>query len=154
MKTTASNGVSLLAVGAILLITAFVTVAACPDEPKAKAQGGKPENQQLIESLKGPDLFHAHCSPCHGSDGKGGGPVASVLNSAVPDLTTIQKRNGGTFPEQHVRKVILGDDAVVAHGSREMPIWGPIFHQVERDRDYGHVRTKNLIEYLKSIQEK
>ena len=80
--------------------------------------------------------------------------MASVLNSAVPDLTTIQKRNGGTFPEQRVRKVILGDDAVVAHGSREMPIWGPIFHQVERDRDYGNVRIKNLIEYLKSIQEK
>jgi len=154
MKTTATNGVSLLAIGAILLITALVAVAARPDDPKAKAQADKAQNEQLIQSLKGPDLFRAHCSPCHGSDGKGGGPVASVLNSTVPDLTTMQKRNGGTFPEQHVRKVILGDDAVVAHGSREMPIWGPIFHQVERDRDYGNVRIKNLIEYLKSIQEK
>ena len=80
--------------------------------------------------------------------------MASVLNSTVPDLTTIQKRNGGIFPDRHVRKVILGDDAVAAHGSREMPIWGPIFHQVEQDRDYGNVRIKNLIEYLKSIQEK
>jgi mono/diheme cytochrome c family protein len=152
MKTSASNGISLLTIGAILVITAFVTVAARPDDPKAKA--GSPQNERLIESLKGPDLFRAHCSPCHGSDGKGGGPVASVLNSAVPDLTKIQKRNGGIFPEQRVRKVILGDDVVVAHGSREMPIWGPIFHQVEQDRDYGNVRIKNLIEYLKSIQEK
>jgi mono/diheme cytochrome c family protein len=154
MKTSASNGTSLLTIGAILLITAFVTVAARPDDPKAKAQAGNPQNERLIESLKGPDLFRAHCSPCHGADGKGGGPVASVLNSAVPDLTKIQKRNGGIFPEQRVRKVILGDDVMVAHGSREMPIWGPIFHQVEQDRDYGNVRVKNLIEYLKSIQEK
>jgi hypothetical protein len=80
--------------------------------------------------------------------------VAAVLNSPVPDLTTIQKRNGGIFPERQVRKLILGDDAVIAHGSREMPIWGPIFHQVEEDRDYGNIRIKNLIEYLKSIQQK
>jgi mono/diheme cytochrome c family protein len=154
MKTSGTKGVSLLALAAVPLLAALATVAAKPEDPKPKAQAGKAEHEQLIESLKGPELFRAHCSPCHGSDGKGGGPVAAVLNSTVPDLTTIQKRNGGTFPEEHVRKVILGDDAVVAHGSREMPIWGPIFHQVERDRDYGHVRTKNLVEYLKSIQEK
>jgi len=154
MKTFRTKGVFLPAIAAILLLAAFATGAARSDDPKARPQAGKAENERLIESLKGPELFRAHCSPCHGSDGKGGGPVASVLNSTVPDLTTIQKRNGGIFPEERVRKVILGDDAMVAHGSREMPIWGPIFHQVERDRDYGNVRMKNLIEYLKSIQEK
>jgi len=146
-------GASLLAIGAILL-SASLTTTARPDDPKPKAQQGKAENERLIGSLKGMDLFHAHCSPCHGSGGKGDGPVASVLNSKVPDLTTIQKRNGGVFPEQRVRKTILGDDAVPAHGSREMPVWGPIFHQVEQDRDYGHVRMKNLVDYLRSIQEK
>jgi hypothetical protein len=35
-----------------------------------------------------------------------------------------------------------------------MPIWGPIFHQIENDRDYGNIRLKNLTDYLRSIQQK
>jgi len=33
-----------------------------------------------------------------------------------------------------------------------MPIWGPIFHQIEEDVDRGHVRIENLVKYLESIQ--
>jgi mono/diheme cytochrome c family protein len=33
-----------------------------------------------------------------------------------------------------------------------MPIWGPIFHQVEADMDWGNVRLENLVNYLESIQ--
>ena len=153
MKRVRACRYSFLAIAAVL-IPAFLAVSVRPDDANGKTQTGKADNQQLIESLKGPELFQAHCAPCHGDDGKGNGPVASALNTPVPDLTTIAKRNGGIFPESHVRSMILGDDVLKAHGSREMPIWGPIFHQVERDRDYGHVRTKNLLEYLKSIQQK
>lgn len=151
MKRFLAYRFSFLAIAAVLL-PALLAVSVRPDDAKGKTQTGNAENQQLIESLKGPELFRAHCAPCHGYDGKGNGPVASVLNTPVPDLTTIAKRNGGIFPENRVRSMILGDDVLKAHGSREMPIWGPIFHQVERDRDYGNVRTKNLLEYLKSIQ--
>jgi hypothetical protein len=51
-----------------------------------------------------------------------------------------------------VGKIIVGDDLVLAHGSREMPIWGPIFHQVERDQDLGNVRLQNIVKYVESIQ--
>jgi len=51
-----------------------------------------------------------------------------------------------------IRETILGEQVVVAHGSREMPIWGPIFHQVEGDMDWGNVRLENLVKYLESIQ--
>jgi hypothetical protein len=74
------------------------------------------------------------------------------LKAKVPDLTLLAKRNGGQFPEPRVRKVILGDDVVASHGSREMPIWGPIFHQIEEDVDRGNVRVENLVKYLESIQ--
>jgi mono/diheme cytochrome c family protein len=154
MKTARTCRFSFLLITAMLLLPAFLVVALRSDDAKGKSQTGKAESQQLIESLKGPDLFRAHCAPCHGYDGKGNGPVASVLNTPVPDLTRIAKRNGGIFPEDRVRTIIMGDDVVKAHGSREMPIWGPIFHQIERDRDYGNVRIKNLLEYLKTIQEK
>ena len=109
---------------------------------------------QLIYSLKGPDLFRSYCASCHGRDGKGDGPVAAALNSKIPDLTTIAQRRGGIFPEKWVRELISGNESVLAHGTRDMPIWGPIFHQVENDHDYGEVRLRNLSDYLRSIQQK
>ena len=41
-----------------------------------------------------------------------------------------------------------------AHGDREMPIWGPIFHEVESDQDWGEVRVDAITKYLESIQQK
>jgi hypothetical protein len=35
-----------------------------------------------------------------------------------------------------------------------MPVWGPIFHQIEEDQDFGNVRLRNLIKYLETIQQK
>jgi mono/diheme cytochrome c family protein len=121
---------------------------------RAKSQQ-TPEDQQfpqLIRSVAGPDLFRAYCASCHGSDAKGHGPAAVALRSKVPDLTALVASNNGQFPEALVRGTILGDDVVAAHGSRAMPIWGPIFHQVEEDVDKGNVRVENLIKYLESIQ--
>jgi mono/diheme cytochrome c family protein len=106
----------------------------------------------LIRSIKGPDLFQAYCASCHGLDAKGGGPLASSLKSKVPDLTLLQRSNQGKFPEARVRQIILGSDVMAAHGSRQMPIWGPIFHQVEGDMDWGNARLDNLIKYLESVQ--
>jgi len=110
-------------------------------------------NQTLIYALNGPDLFRHHCAPCHGVDAKGDGPAAKSLRVRPPDLRLIAKRNSGKFPTERVRKMII-DDVPPAHGSREMPVWGPIFHQVEEDRDYGAIRVENLLKYLESIQEK
>ena len=106
----------------------------------------------LIRSTKGPDLFRAYCASCHGIDAKGHGPAAVALKRKVPDLTVLAKNNRNQFPEQRVRKVIMGEDVIAAHGSREMPVWGPIFHQIEEDVDRGNVRLDNLVKYLESIQ--
>lgn len=132
---------------------ALFAVVAKPQEPPPKNETS-PNYTHLIPSLNGADLFHAYCAPCHGNDGAGNGPVAPALITKLPDLTTLAKRNGGMFPRERVQRMIAGDDLVVAHGSREMPIWGPIFHQIEADRDYGHVRMTNLTKYLQSIQQK
>ena len=105
----------------------------------------------LIQSVKGPDLFRAYCAPCHG-DGRTPGPVASSLKTRVPDLTLLRRNHAGQFPDARVRQTILGDNVISAHGTREMPIWGPVFHQVEGDMDWGNVRVENLLKYLQSIQ--
>jgi len=108
--------------------------------------------QSLIYSIKGPDLYRAYCASCHGLTGRGDGPAAPALKAKVPDLTLLARNNGGVFPSARVRKMISGDEVLASHGSREMPIWGPIFHQVEEDRDFGAVRLENLLKYLESIQ--
>ena len=117
-----------------------------------KAPDAREQSTQLIQSVKGSDLFQAYCASCHGIDAKGRGPVAPALKARVPDLTLLSRRNRGRFPEAHVREAISGGQIVAAHGSREMPIWGPIFHQVEGDQDWGNVRLENLVKYLASIQ--
>jgi mono/diheme cytochrome c family protein len=134
-------------------LTGMAVAVAAGQEGRTKPQPDQ-KNKPLIASVQGPDLFRAYCAPCHGDDGKGNGPVAPALNAKPADLTTIAQRNGGVFPSKRVRDIISGDDVIVAHGSREMPVWGPIFHQIEWDRDLGDVRLRNIVKYLESIQGK
>ena len=142
-----------------LLITASASVA-LGTGPRAQtvSQTIRPPNvdnqQTLIRSVEGADLYRAYCASCHGKSGKGDGPVAPALKATVPDLTVIASNNGGNFPRARVRRIIMGEGMIVSHGSREMPVWGPIFHQVEADVDRGPVRIENLLKYLDSIQER
>jgi len=128
----------------------LVSIAMCAQVPPKTEE----QLQTLIYSVKGPDLFRAHCAACHGQDARGHGPLASALKSEVPDLTVLAKKNKGEFPAAVVRKIVMGEDVLASHGSREMPIWGPIFHQIESDQDWGTVRIENLLKYLQSIQQK
>ncbi|HYX69923.1 MAG TPA: cytochrome c [Terriglobales bacterium] len=106
--------------------------------------------------VAGATIFQSYCASCHGTDGRGKGPVAGALRHAVPDLTTLAQRNGGKFPAAQVKNVILfGEDKrIAAHGSKEMPIWGPTFHEIEFDQDLGNVRLENVTRYIESIQRK
>jgi mono/diheme cytochrome c family protein len=107
---------------------------------------------RLIQSVEGRDLFRAYCAPCHGPDADGRGIIAPALKASVPDLRQLTKRNQGQFPEKRIRGVLNGDVSLVSHGSQEMPVWGPLFHQIENDMDWGNVRVANLVKYLQSIQ--
>jgi mono/diheme cytochrome c family protein len=150
MKSSKASLVFIALQAAVLLAGLFAAASTAPDD-KAKKKTDD-QTVRLIHSLNGPDLYRSYCASCHGTEGKGDGPVAPALNSKVPDLTTIAQRNGGVFPATQVNKIISGDQIILAHGTREMPVWGPIFHQVQEDRDYGEVRLQNLTNYLKSVQ--
>jgi mono/diheme cytochrome c family protein len=131
---------------------ALLCVALSAGQQNQTAPSAERPPAQLIHSIKGPDLFRAYCAPCHGQDAMGAGPAAPALKTKVPNLTLLARNNGGQFPVAHVRESIMGEQVVVAHGSREMPVWGPVFHQVEGDMDWGNVRLENLVKYLESIQ--
>jgi mono/diheme cytochrome c family protein len=133
----------------LLLVVLTFAVAGVSKQPQPTTEE---QFTPLINSVKGPDLFQAYCASCHGLDAKGTGPAARALKSEVPDLTVLTRNNRGQFPTLRVRQMIMGDQVVAAHGSREMPIWGPIFHQIEEDQDFGNVRLANLVKYLESIQ--
>ncbi|HUJ93980.1 MAG TPA: c-type cytochrome [Terriglobales bacterium] len=105
--------------------------------------------------LDGAQIYLNHCAACHGNDARGHGPATVSLKHKVPDLTSIAQRNGGTFPYNRVKAVIAGtDEPPTAHGSREMPIWGPVFHDFEWDQDLGEVRLQNITDYVESLQRK
>lgn len=123
----------------------------------AAAQDGKPtrhgSDPTLIASIRGDNLYKSYCASCHGDDGKGKGPMSAWLKTQTPDLTRIAARNGGSFPLARVGRIISGEEGLPSgHGTRAMPIWGPVFSQVTRDQDLGRVRIDNLARYLRDIQ--
>jgi mono/diheme cytochrome c family protein len=137
---------------AALIAIVVVTVAGA-----ALLQGRAPaaQEQSLIVSIQGDKLYNAYCASCHGADAKGKGPMAAWLKVPPADLTRIAARNGGNFPLERVGRIISGEEVLPSgHGTRPMPVWGPVFSQVTRDQDLGRVRIDNLARYLRDIQSK
>jgi mono/diheme cytochrome c family protein len=138
--------------GVRIVAGAFLTLAVVAAQ---KRELETPQEKQLSASFRGPELFKAYCATCHGKDGKGRGPIAASLRIAPADLTRITARYGGTFPFLQVQKIISGEQQTPAtHGTREMPVWGPIFSEISWDQDLGRVRIYNLAKYLEAIQAK
>jgi len=124
----------------------------------AAGAGGQRSTADISPSLANPSLVGAdtyafYCAPCHGKDGKGRGPVAEALKALPSDLTKLSARNGGTFPKDRVRAfVTTGERAIPAHGSTEMPVWGPTFRALDPNDKVVSVRIFNVVAYLESIQ--
>jgi hypothetical protein len=152
---------------AVALMVASVVIGLTPSSWAEEVDAGKAE-------------YLKSCAPCHGTDGKGTGPLSSRLKTKPADLTTFAKKNNGVFPLSAVYEAIDGRNAIGSHDSREMPIWGcrhtpsPISPTkgVERkvykepDRYESHLdlscdpediignRILSVVEYLRRIQEK
>lgn len=103
----------------------------------------------------GKQTFREHCTACHGADGRGDGPAASVLKTPPADLRTLAIRHDDKFPEEYVTRVVRFGEPIPGHGSSEMPIWGPLFGMHENGNEVGVRRhIKDLCNYLASIQDK
>jgi len=103
--------------------------------------------------ISGEASFKAYCTVCHGAAAKGNGPAAPALKVPPADLTQIAKKNSGKFPALQVKMSLTGDTVVAAHGTRDMPMWGPVFRSVENS-SVVELRLRNLVDYLEKIQEK
>jgi mono/diheme cytochrome c family protein len=140
-----SRGLRLALLGA----AAFVLTLAMPAlaQQKVKREPIKP-----INDVSGAATFNAYCTVCHGTSGRGDGPAAKALTKPPADLTEIAKRNGGKFPATAVRMTIIGENTMPAHGSRDMPMWGPVFRST--DGSIVELRLRNVITYLERMQAK
>lgn len=101
--------------------------------------------------------YQLYCASCHGVMGRGDGPVADALMRQPSDLTTLSQRNEGIYPRTQVAFIIDGRGDILAHGPREMPVWGEFFGQ----DDYGNAtpagareRIEALTDYLEFLQRK
>jgi mono/diheme cytochrome c family protein len=114
--------------------------------------------QEEVVLKNGQQEYQAYCATCHGAQGKGDGPMSTILTVVPADLTQIRKKNNGEFPFWRVYKIIDGRDMVRGHGARGMPVWGAYFLSEEGggylDEDRVIGRVLGLVYYLQSIQEK
>lgn len=106
-------------------------------------------------SVSGEQTFVTHCASCHGATGAGDGPVAATLSVPVPDLRGLCASAGGVFPEDRVASYIDGRALPVAHGTRNMPVWGPVFattHELLREAPSSDKRIDSVISHLLELQ--
>jgi mono/diheme cytochrome c family protein len=137
------------------LLAALMLVASLLSLRAAQTSGRK-HSDLVISSMAGRDLFEFYCSSCHGRDGKGGGHAAPALKVPPPDLTTLAQRNHGTFPTARVEAFVRGEErlSTPAHGSSDMPVWGPIFKALDNRDEINAARIENIVRYIESIQAK
>jgi len=109
-----------------------------------------------VEPISGKQLYVSYCAMCHGADARGGGPFSPQLKVWPPDLTQLAKKNDGTYPAMRVSEMIDGEfSKAQAHGSREMPIWGPVFRSMAHGHsDSAQLRISSVVKYLESLQQK
>ncbi len=106
-------------------------------------------------AANGQQMYESYCASCHGKAGKGDGPAASALKTAPTDQTVLAKNNKGQFPALHVFHTINGEEGIAAHGSKDMPVWGPPLRSTGGDRRAEvRMRTNILTCYVESLQVK
>ena len=134
------------------LVMALLTGLACQAQAQVKPTIERAPAKST-DASSGSEMFTTYCAVCHGPDGKGTGPAATALKKQPANLTQLSKKNAGKFPALAVANVIKGSDVVASHGSRDMPIWGKIFWDMDGEK-VANLRIHNLTEFVQSLQEK
>lgn len=126
------------------------------------AQQATPEKKPTItradaaptKTLEGRDTYDSYCAVCHGKDGKGNGPAAKALKAPLSDITNLAAKHNGTFPRKQIEEMISGVNRPEAHGTQDMPMWGPVFKSVSGGDEFATLRMHNLLDFLEKMQVK
>jgi mono/diheme cytochrome c family protein len=110
---------------------------------------------ERVSPTDGKLMYSSYCAPCHGTDGRGNGPVAGALKAQPTDLTMLAKAHNGKYPDSHVLSVLQFGSTLPAHGSAQMPVWGPLLGKIDNVRTQDtQLRIMNLSHYLHTLQVK
>ena len=144
----------------LILVFPALIILACTVAAQDQTQDQTKKTIQHVtvkptSPASGKEMYTSYCAVCHGTDGKGGGPAASALKTPPADLTMLSKNNGGKFPAMKVTSTLGGTSDLPAHGSKEMPVWGPLFRSMSGGHE-GQVqqRVANLTHYIETLQAK
>jgi mono/diheme cytochrome c family protein len=128
-------------------------LAAIFTTPQAKDKSDKKSEASAVNTTSGKETFVKYCASCHGLDGKGKGPVASVLKSPPADLTSLAKNNEGKYPAGFVSAVLKFGRSLSAHGSEDMPVWGSRFKMIDPVNDpTGQRHVDDIVAYIATLQ--
>ena len=130
-----------------LIFIASQVLAAAPQN----AREGR-ATAAAVEAGRG--TFRQFCAPCHGTSAQGDGPITPILNTRPADLTLESRNHNGVFPISALEEMLtLSTRLQPAHGSEQMPIWGPVFLSIDSNPTQARARVANLLAYLESIQQ-
>ena len=144
-------------IGFLLLTAALAAGADTPGTSGPTPGQAKPASPPLdprVAGVAGSYAYRTYCATCHGTDGKGEGPLAGSLRFNPPDLSLLSKRNGGEYPAEKIHRIVDGRKPLPGHGGPDMPIWGDAFRNAETGYDDAKVKEKisSVVEYLHTLQ--
>src|SRR5579872_2105023 len=105
----------------------------------------------------GEKYFRRYCASCHGMTGTGDGPVARTLAKPPANLRMLSDKYGSPLPVAKLADLIDGRDAVRAHGTAEMPVWGErLYAMGEGERGELGISEVigKIVAYLETIQDR
>jgi len=134
--------------------TSLTALAACLClHAMAQASAVKKVPAPYTQPTSGEKVYLAYCASCHGAKGLGDGPVAPFLKGTLPDLSTLAQRNKGKYPSAAVSEIIRGESTSRAHGTSDMPVWGPVFRTIDsRSEGATNIRVFNLVKFIGTMQ--
>jgi len=146
-------------VGAILVLSLGIAARSQEQTPgTAQEKTIKKVPIKPTAANSGEEMYGEYCAVCHGKAGKGDGPAASALKTPPADLSALAKGNNGKFPGDHVAAVLRFGAKTPAHGSQDMPVWGPLFSLLDGRTTANdaavQLRITNLTKYIESLQSK
>jgi mono/diheme cytochrome c family protein len=139
------------------IINSFILLCLCTFIAMVNLYASEKHKDVDVTDVVGKKEFFNYCASCHGSNGKGDGPIVHFLKRKPKNLTQLSKDNGNAFPFERIWGVFDGTYVMAEHGSSEMPIWGYKFIQeTQKENEPSTVakaRALNIILYLQIIQE-
>jgi hypothetical protein len=75
------------------------------------------------------------------------------MKTPPSDLTQLAKKHNGEYPDNYVAGALKFGNGPGAHGSADMPVWGPLLKSLDKFHDStAQQRVSNLVTYIETLQ--